>query len=91
MREHASTEHADLACAGAELLAEFERHTDIACTAVAMEANRAEASAHLAAMDRWVRLVAARADEADVPPEAGTHRAGPRCVQFGDGGRMYLP
>jgi hypothetical protein len=91
MREHASTEHADLACAGAELLAEFERHTDIACTAVAMEANRAEASTHRAAMDRWVRLVAARADEADVPAEGGTHRAGPRCGRFGDGGRMYLP
>ena len=91
MRERGAPEHADLACEGASILAEFERHTDIACTAVAMEANRAEASRHLRAMDPWVKLVAARAGEAEDPAEGAAQRTGARCVRFADGGRMYMP
>ncbi|MGA8891275.1 MAG: hypothetical protein WB493_06890 [Anaeromyxobacteraceae bacterium] len=91
MRERGAPEHADLACEGASILAEFERHTDIACTAVAMEANRAEASRHLRAMEPWVKLVAARVGEAEDPADGAAHRTGPRCVRFADGGRMYMP
>jgi hypothetical protein len=91
MRARGSTEHADLACGVASLLAEFERHTDIACTAVDMDANRAEAAAHLLAMNRWLGLLAARAEEAALPAGEEDARSGPRCVRFGDGARMYMP
>jgi hypothetical protein len=91
MRERGPAEHADLACAGDALLAEFERHTDIACTSVEADGNRAEMAAHLPAMSRWVRLVSARAEEADGPGNGEGRRGGPRCVRFADGGRMYLP
>ena len=43
------------------MLAEFERHTDIACTSLDLAANRAEAARHVVAMDRWADLTMARA------------------------------
>jgi hypothetical protein len=91
VRARGSSEHADVACGGAALLAEFERHTDIACTSVDMEVNRSEVSAHVLAMNRWAGVIVARAEEAVVPPDGEGVRSGPRCVQFGDGGRMYMP
>jgi hypothetical protein len=42
-------------------------------------------------MNRWVGVLVARAEEAVVPPDGEGVRSGPRCVQFGDGGRMYMP
>ena len=69
------------------MLAEFERHTDIACTSPDLAANRAEAARHVVAMDRWADLAVARASGIGTVTEA----KGPRCVRFADGERMYMP
>lgn len=90
-RSRSGPEHADLECVAAALRKEIERHTDIACTAPEPGANRAEAAAHVAAVERWASLLAARADEiAGSRGEEGPAR-GPRCARFADGSVMYLP
>ena len=42
MRARGLSQHADVECGGVAMLAEFERHTDIACTSPGLEVNRAE-------------------------------------------------
>jgi len=94
MRARGLSQHADLECGGVAMLAEFERHTDIACTSPVLEVNRAEAAQHALAMDRWADLAVARAEEAGMAAEPGRLAGGgggPRCVRFADGSQMYLP
>jgi hypothetical protein len=83
--------HADLGCGAAAMLAEFQRHTDIACTSLDLATNRAETAAHVVTMRRWADLVAARGEEAGEPRGGGASGGGPRCVRFSDGALMYLP
>jgi hypothetical protein len=87
LRERGPSDHADLECVAAALRAEFERHTDIACTSPDLAANRAETLAHVATVARWRNLAVARLEEAGGEGK-GT---GPRCVRFSDGSVMYLP
>jgi hypothetical protein len=87
LRARGSTEHADTECLAGAMLAEIERHTDIACTSLDVAANRAEAARYAAAMDRWADLAVARGD----PTGDLREGAGPRCVRFSDGERMYQP
>jgi hypothetical protein len=85
-RSRGPGDHADLECAAGAMLAEFQRHTDIACTALELPVNRAEAVAHVLLVDRWTDLVAARVAEG-----APRREGGPRCVRFADGALMYMP
>jgi hypothetical protein len=85
------SEYADLACAASAMLAELERHTDIACTSPDLPANRAETAAHVLVMERWADLALARLGEVSAPGGREGAGSGPRCVRFSDGGRMYLP
>jgi len=87
LRARGPTEHADAECLAGAMLAEIERHTDIACTSLDLPTNRAEAVRYAAAMDRWADLAVARGDLTGELRE-GT---GPRCVHFSDGERMYQP
>ncbi len=87
LRARGPTEHADAECLAGAMLAEIERHTDIACTSLELAVNRAEAARYAAAMDRWADLAVARGDPT-VELREGT---GPRCVRFSDGERMYQP
>jgi hypothetical protein len=87
LRARGPTEHADAECLAGALLAEIERHTDIACTSLDLAANRAEAARYVAAMDRWADLAVARGD----PTGELREGTGPRCVRFSDGERMYQP
>ena len=94
MRARGPSDHADVECAAGAMLAELDRHTDIACTAVDLAANRAEAARHVEVLDRWSDLGAARAEEAGAATAtsaAGSDGTGPRCVRFSDGDRMYHP
>lgn len=93
IRARGLSQHADVECSGVAMLAEFERHTDIACTSPGLEVNRAEAALHALAMDRWADLAVARAEEAGITaePERLAGGGGPRCVRFADGSHMYLP
>ncbi len=94
MRARGLSQHADLECGGVAMLAEFERHTDIACTSPGLEVNRAEAALHATAMGRWADLTVARAEEvgmASEPERPAGGGGGPRCVRFADGSHMYLP
>ena len=87
LRTRGPEEHADVECGAGAMLAEFERHTDIACTSLDMTANRTEAAQHAVTMDRWANLAIARADGVGTTGEG----SGPRCVRFSDGERVYLP
>lgn len=87
IQDRGPSEHADVECQAGAMLAEFERHTDIACTSLDLAANRAEAARHVVAMDRWADLAVARAEVIGTATEG----KGPRCVRFSDGERMYLP
>lgn len=87
IQDRGPSEHADVECQAGAMLAEFERHTDIACTSLDLVANRTEAARHVVAMDRWADLAVARASSIGVATEA----KGPRCVRFEDGDRMYMP
>jgi hypothetical protein len=94
MRTRGLSQHADVECGGGAMLAEFERHTDIACTSLGLEVNRAEAAQHAMAMGRWAGLAVARAEEvgmASGPELPAGGGGGPRCVRFADGSHMYLP
>jgi len=91
LRASGPSEHADLGCGAAAMLAEYERHTDIACTSLDLAPNRAEAAAHVMAMDRWADLVVARVEESGGSSDKNAGRNGPRCVRFGDGVLMYFP
>ena len=87
IEDRGPTEHADVECQAGAMLAEFERHTDIACTSLDLAANRTEAARHVLTMDRWADLAVARASGIGTVTEA----KGPRCVRFADGDRMYMP
>jgi hypothetical protein len=87
LRSRGPEEHADVECGAGAMLAEFERHTDIACTSLDLAANRAETAQHAVTMDRWAVLAVARSDEGG----AASAGSGPRCVRFSDGERVYLP
>lgn len=87
IRDKGPAEHADVECQAGAMMAEFERHTDIACTSLDLAANRAEAARHVVAMDRWADLAVTRAEVIGTATEG----KGPRCVRFSDGERMYLP
>jgi hypothetical protein len=87
LRARGPTEHADAECLAGAMLAEIERHTDIACTSLDLAVNRAEAARYAAAMDRWANLAVARGD----PTSELREGTGPRCVRFSDGERMYQP
>lgn len=90
-RSRTGPEHADLECGVAALRKEIERHTDIACTAPDLEANRAEAAAHVRAVERWAALLSARGEEIAAARGEETPARGPRCARFADGSVMYLP
>jgi hypothetical protein len=93
-RARGLSQHADLECGGVAMLAEFERHTDIACTSPGLEVNRAEAAQHALAMGRWADLTVARSEQvgmASEPERPAGGGGGPRCVRFADGSHMYLP
>jgi hypothetical protein len=87
LRSRGPEEHADLECGAGAMRSEFERHTDIACTSLDLDANRAETAQHAATMERWAELAVARSGEGGAAAEA----VGPRCVRFSDGERAYLP
>jgi hypothetical protein len=87
LRARGPIEHVDAECLAGAMLAEIERHTDIACTALELAVNRAEAARYTAAMDRWADLAIARGD----PTGELREGTGPRCVRFSDGERMYQP
>jgi len=87
IQDRGPSEHADVECLAGAMLAEFERHTDIACTSLDLATNRAETAQHAATMDRWADLAVARAGEGAPSADGG----GPRCVRFSDGERTYLP
>lgn len=87
IEDRGPSEHADVECQAGAMQAEFERHTDIACTSLDLTANRTEAARHVVAMDRWADLAVARASSIGTATEA----KGPRCVRFADGDRMYMP
>jgi hypothetical protein len=87
VRSRGPEEHADVECGAGAMLAEFERHTDIACTSLDLATNRAETARHAVTMGRWAALAVARADEGGTA--AGG--SGPHCVRFSDGERVYLP
>jgi hypothetical protein len=87
IQDRGPSEHADVECQAGAMLAEFERHTDIACTSPDLVANRTEAARHVVAMDRWADLAVARASGIGTVTEP----KGPRCVRFADGDRMYMP
>jgi hypothetical protein len=87
VRSRGPEEHADVECGAGAMLAEFERHTDIACTSLDLATNRAETARHAVTMGRWAALAVARADEGGTA--AG--ESGPHCVRFSDGERVYLP
>lgn len=87
LKSRGPADHADLECAAGAMLAEYQRHTDIACTALELSVNRAEAVAHVLLVDRWTDLVGARVAEGTSPRREG----GPRCVRFADGALMYMP
>jgi hypothetical protein len=87
LRARGPTEHADTECLAGAMLAEIERHTDIACTSLDLAVNRAEATRYAAAMDRWAELAVARG----APTGELREGTGPRCVRFSDGERMYQP
>ncbi len=87
LRTRGPEERADVGCMAGAMLSEFERHTDIACTSLDLATNRAETAQHAVTMDRWADLAVARSDESGTASEG----AGPRCVRFTDGERVYLP